>query len=473
MPAITLGVAEVEAHLQGLQKRLNAFVALRVACVTLTAAFGVAAVTVALGWHQRLAARGLLLWTLLAWVVVLGALSVWEVRRRWISLQTATELVDHTARLSDRLTTLLGLRERPRTSELAPLLVAQVIAALPRCQPQLVVPFRLPGSAYGLAISLMALILAVRLAPEQPPPAGGASPAQMKQSDASVVHAPQDTAASTQQRGRDGTGSESEKGAGSNNSGKDGGEQEDDSSDSSGAAAKDSSSASQSPGVTDRLFALLPDDVHRALVGPSKDSKGGSQQHPGEQRKPDIKPGDDTSTAQKAPPGDTAEAKAGQNGDHGNSDEGREGTDGKPHAQSPNSDNQSQSSARKSDTSDAKQSALKPSHDEKAPPSGSGSSPDNLMDTAAASAALEADAEPKTFKLTITSFLQAAQPREKKAKRGAKRVAGGEAAVESSTPTTPSDQQLRDDILHKAEIPPEYEDLVRRVYSARTVPDEP
>jgi hypothetical protein len=90
---------------------------------------------------------------------------------------------------------------------------------------------------------------------------------------------------------------------------------------------------------------------------------------------------------------------------------------------------------------------------------GSGSVPP--IGTHADLGAAGADGAP--FKLTITSFLAAVERQgmpQWKAGMGKTTAAAGEAKGELS------DRQLNDDALRKAEIPAEYEDVVRRTYSA-------
>ncbi|MBI3785587.1 MAG: hypothetical protein HY270_19515 [Deltaproteobacteria bacterium] len=472
MPAITLGVAEVEAHLQGLKKRLNTFAAIGVVCSGLTVFFVVSAAGLAVGWYQRLAARGTLPWVLLCGFVLIGACVAWEMRRRWLDLAATTELIDRRASLAERLTTLLGLRSRPRSSELAPLLVAQVIAALPRCAPHLVAPFQIPRSAYGLAGSLVALALASRMASDLPPPGAQGSSPREKQTDAFVVREPQEGAAAAHQPGA-GTATTSDAGSESSTSGAaEVGDQEDaatvDVTNSDKQA--DSQADGEPASLPARLLALLPEEVRRAVVGSSGTGQSGQRRPLGESRDGKDDSAKDASSADKA-----GQAKGGEGERRNDKSAAESGQDQQQNAaQRPDRGQSDPSSARMNDDGKTGGEVPKPSNDEKAPPAGGGSSPSNVMDSAAATAALEADAAPKTFKLTITSFLQTSQLRGAKGKyNSSQRVHGGSGASEVLASTAPSDQQLRDDILHKAEIPPEYEDLVRRVYSARSLPDEP
>jgi hypothetical protein len=104
-----------------------------------------------------------------------------------------------------------------------------------------------------------------------------------------------------------------------------------------------------------------------------------------------------------------------------------------------------------------------------APGAGAGSSPESLL---AARGSLPPAGAPRAFKLTLTSFLQAAEqrdppslPTERRDMAGSTRGAGGEHAAVPLNET-----QLANDPIRKAAIPGEYEDLIRRVYSQRPAP---
>ncbi len=75
---------------------------------------------------------------------------------------------------------------------------------------------------------------------------------------------------------------------------------------------------------------------------------------------------------------------------------------------------------------------------------------------------------PKTFKLTITSFLHAMEQKGDQPRQPGKKTSTTESvSAGSAAQVALSERQLNDDALRKAEIPPEYEDIVRRVYSLR------
>jgi hypothetical protein len=105
--------------------------------------------------------------------------------------------------------------------------------------------------------------------------------------------------------------------------------------------------------------------------------------------------------------------------------------------------------------------------DGSSPAAGQGSSPGGLMDGKAQTVATGEGAT-KTFKLTITSFLRAMEQKGNQPRPPSKKT--GTTSVPASGNTTQmalNERQLNDDALRKAEIPPEYEDIVRRVYSLR------
>ena len=78
------------------------------------------------------------------------------------------------------------------------------------------------------------------------------------------------------------------------------------------------------------------------------------------------------------------------------------------------------------------------------------------------------DGTAKTFKLTITSFLHAMEQKGNQPQQSNKKAtAGGSAGGGTTAQAALNERQLNDDALRKAEIPPEYEDIVRRVYSLR------
>jgi hypothetical protein len=71
-----------------------------------------------------------------------------------------------------------------------------------------------------------------------------------------------------------------------------------------------------------------------------------------------------------------------------------------------------------------------------------------------------------TFKLTLGSFLSSGPGGDEKPKNNERAAAvNGRAAV--AEPPSLNPNQTADDALRRADIPPEYEEIVRRIYSAR------
>jgi hypothetical protein len=471
MPAITLGVADIESRLRAMQTRLNTFVVVRLACGGLSVVCFAVALGLALGWHHRLAAQGSLPWALATMIGAIAAATGFAIRRRWFDLDATTQLVDRQAELTDRLTTLVDLHVRPRPSRLAPLLVAQAIALMPRWQPHLVAPIRIPRSAYALAAALLALGAATLIAPEAAPPAASDPPPRHQpRADARLAPAAPQTGSELSHQAHAGISAAAVSADGSTN----------DDGDSNDAEAEDAGADAPPASVPRRLLAALPEKLQQAMAGAFYAQKLEPAPPAGtDADNPDASEGSAAGTAPAQPHGSTGGARPGQEpGD----DQTRPGTDGKeqaegakpkdggeagkaeqPHgsAQAGHDDNNGESGEPGQD------------HDGKAPLSGGGSSPSSLFDPQGTATALNGEAQPRTFKLTITSFLQATQQHIARAKRNAKRVPGGATGDEPTAQTPPSDRQLNDDVLRKAEIPPEYEDLVRRVYSERTIPDEP
>src|SRR5262245_56073003 len=121
MPAITLGLVEVEERLRILRRRLNGYTVVQAASVGLSVIFVAASACVAMGVRAGWWGIGPL-----SLAAALGG--TFFIRRRWLSIQATASLADQRGQLTDRLTTLVDLRTRPRPSRLAPVLVAQTLA---------------------------------------------------------------------------------------------------------------------------------------------------------------------------------------------------------------------------------------------------------------------------------------------------------------------------------------------------------
>jgi hypothetical protein len=105
--------------------------------------------------------------------IVAATLRVW---RRWLSVEQAVLWTDRRATLDDRLTTLLLDPPRARSSRLKELLLEQILAASPRWDVETLAPRRVPRSVYVFLAALAALIATSFLvrAPATPTPASDA-----------------------------------------------------------------------------------------------------------------------------------------------------------------------------------------------------------------------------------------------------------------------------------------------------------
>ena len=175
MPALTLGLAEVEERLRALRRRLNSVTAQHSAYLGISAVLLVVATLIVLGLRAPSSAFRFGVWV--GALLVIGVLTacVTLARRRWLNMQATAHLIDQRGQLTDRLATLLDLRLRPRPSRLAPILVAQTLALGSRWQARHVAPRRVPRSALLAIASLLTLVAATFVERRTPPPVPGLS----------------------------------------------------------------------------------------------------------------------------------------------------------------------------------------------------------------------------------------------------------------------------------------------------------
>ena len=101
------------------------------------------------------------------------------------------------------------------------------------------------------------------------------------------------------------------------------------------------------------------------------------------------------------------------------------------------------------------------------PGAGEGSSPQGLMQATAQELNVN-ESVSKPFTLTINSFLRTFEANRAPLQRPANGPGPtSPAAARAGNPVALNERQLSDDALRKAEIPPQYEDLVRGVFSLR------
>jgi hypothetical protein len=449
MPAITLGLAEVEERLQALRWRLNSLTAQHGVYIASATAILLSAVLIPVGLRASPATFRIVACAsaMVLLVVVLACVSyAWW---RWSDVQTVAHLVDERAQLTDRLATLVDLRFRPRPSRLAPVLVAQTLALGARWQAQRIVPRRVARSVFLLLAALVALASTTALERQTrqhavqgaATPAG--QPASMDKAAASESVSSGRTSAAPvagepaglQAHGdadRAGTvpgaGSESPRQHGSRAT-------------TGGPAA----AVQEGPAwLTDRLQQAITD----AFRAEKLDTRAQRHARGGRASAPDARPQADD------------DARRGSDADAGRSSSAHaRGTgEGKNRTASPSA----QTATQRQGGANAPQ-----NFEGDSPGAGEGSSPQGLMQATAQELNVK-ESESKPFTLTINSFLRTLEA------NGAplQRPANGPgltslATARAGNPVALNEHQLSDDALRKAEIPPQYEDLVRGVFSLR------
>jgi hypothetical protein len=442
MPAITLGLTEVEERLRALRRRLNSVTAQHSIYLGLSSVGLLVSVVIVVGLRAPAAIFHIVACGSALLVMIIAVACLGYARRRWLDVRRAAHLVDTRAQLTDRLSTLVDLRLRPRPSRFAPVLVAQALALGARWQARQIAPRRIPRSILLLLASLLALATTAFVERRTPPAVPSATTATAErlaevrpgatsgaQSNSGTQPAEQPGTAGGLQPPTtvlppgDFPGRATGSGAGQGQSWN---------------LSPSSEEARPRPSLTDQLQQTIRHAFHgdapeqsSQLASPS----GINSQH------------DRTASADRNPkpdrgnqPDDAASRKADSPGGQKGLGQSKSGTRG----------GQPQTG------SDAPQNFQGSS-----PAAGKGSNPQGLMDPKAP-AALAGQGESKRFKLAITSFLlpvpQQAEHQPRAGGRAGAAESGGSGAALN-------ERQIADDAVRKAEIPPEDEDLVRRVYS--------
>jgi len=487
MPAITLGLAEVEDRLRVVRRRLNTVTVQHSVYVGLTAVIGVVTVLMVLGLQGSASAFRAAAWcgaAVCVAAVVWGALVA---RQRWLDVAATAQLADRRAALTDRLVTLIDLRTRPRPAPLAPVLVAQLLALSGQWQPQRIVPRRVPRSVFALVAALLALASTTFMERRPPEPA---APGQTGTGTTGAMHAagtltapfrtadvggpaagglsvpgglPAGTLSEGQTAdGREASGSaprgDSQLGGSSREAQGAPGQLPGDATDGSqGKGAQGNQGQKQPGGSLTALPDRLQEAIRRAFHAEPLDKPQQLAAHP------------DLGTRDPSAPGEDQQAKVDRQ--HRDATEARKNA---AEARAPEKGTgqgaqKGQGKTKSGEQATQRQDPRSPNQtfDGNSPAAGDGSSPGGLMDAKGENVVIDPNA-PKTFKLTITSFLHAMeqkgdQPRQPSKKTGMT----GSVSGASTTQVAVNERQLNDDSLRKAEIPPEYEDIVRRVYSLR------
>jgi len=443
MPAISLGVAEVEEQLRRIRRRVNgllaqqaAYVSLAVLCASISGV--IVAALHASGSGFRLAAAGaggLSMLTLAA-----AALSA---RRRWLSLAETARYVDGRAALADRLGTLLDVRSKARPPRLGPLLIAQTLSLRSQWQPTRVAPRRTSRLVWLMLLSVAGLITTIRVArrPDRRQAVAhvsgsGERAAGTLASTAAAAPADEDKVTGTTTDVNAGGGAESQTGRPGS-----GGNQ---------LASVPGSLAGRAdklrPGAADKLQSAIRRALQAEPIG-ALQRVADAAEHRSDA---DSSRNDEQTRHQDRNGRASADAQAGSNPPGTNA-----------------SSTQPQGRGTQRDSHGKPQDTAPHNYDGTSPPAGSGSAPGDLMAAGGPGVTTAADAT-KPFKLTISSFLHATAPVASQPRPGHPR-SGSAAAAVGAAPAVPAlnDRQLADAAVRKAEIPPEYEDLVRRVYSLR------
>ena len=198
MPPFSVGVAQVEERLRYLRRRLNLLALQDGMYLGATVLLIAACLVVVLAVRGQATVFAVTLWAASTASALAIAGASLRVRRRWLSMEKVIRFADHRAVLEDRLPTLL--LDRTRTSQLKDLLLAQTLAAAPRWDIDVLAPRRIPRSALLLAGSLAALIVTsyfVRPPAEPMSMAAMTPPSPLPRPDQPREHPPQPSQAST------------------------------------------------------------------------------------------------------------------------------------------------------------------------------------------------------------------------------------------------------------------------------------
>lgn len=175
MPIVTLELTNIEERVRLIRRRLNAHTVQH--ALYLAGSLGVVVVTlvIAVALPARSSMVSLIVWSSLGSLGAAAVLGTRIAKTRWFSLSDAARLVDHHAQLDDRLTTLLADRVKPHPSPLRALLIHQVLSTTAQWEPKAVAPHAVPRSIYLFVLALLALAgtnnFKQQDAPSPPPPA--------------------------------------------------------------------------------------------------------------------------------------------------------------------------------------------------------------------------------------------------------------------------------------------------------------
>jgi len=448
MSTTPLRVAEVEARLHLVRRRINAFTLQHIVYLGLSVLVVVAAALIAVGLRASAETFRFAAWGGLAVAAATAALCCGVMAMRWVDLRRAALLADRRCGMSDRLTTLMSLRGRRQDSRLAPLLITQILDMRARWRPEQVAPRGMPRTVFVFLASLALL----------------ASTAFLERSSIEAAAAKSKSGADTeslfdrshepprpQPRSQDpgavpgpgGDGREIPAAADGKMSGQEG----------FAAAGKyDGSSPVEGTAELSELPDRLQDAIRRAFraepmkemrqVGGISDEPAAGRGRDGRQRDESGPESDGDSLASKGDREARGEAK-------------RPSAEQPPFASDQKGDPKQRAGQRRDDSGEQGMRA--------GSSAGAGAGPGTKPSIGDKAELGNASGEPSTFKLTLSSFLAAVDS------RGLPQWSGKSGSAQAGAAQAErglSDRQLKDDVLRKSEIPPEYEDVVRRAYSA-------
>jgi len=448
MAAITLGLAEVEERLQALRWRLNFRTAQHGIYVVAATAATLCTILILVGLRASPATFRIVAWASGLVLLLVALACLFHGWRTWRDIRGVALLADEHGQLADRLTTLADLRPRQRTSRLAPVLVAQTLALGAHWQPHRIVPRRVPHSVFLLiaALLVLAATTVVERQPRQHPGLQAAPRSQPAESDRA-------TTAARRAGGRASTASASRVLAGTqvvdnkSRSGPVSGagpESRVAMASRSGADGPSNKAHDAASSITDRLQQAIAD-----TFGADKREVSGTRRRRG---------GNATTGDTGAPADDDPRLGGDKYAKHAVSEQaGGAGGNGRGAAGA------GQKLPQRSGSTNVPTKFAGDS-----PGAGEGSSPGDLMQTTAPEFNVDASAS-KTFTLTITSVPRAREAHGAPADQAATAPGTHNVAATGADNTLAlSDRQLADDALRKAEIPPEYEDLIRGVFVSRS-----
>lgn len=459
MPAIIIGVSEIEKRLQRVVRRLNVRATIRAGCAVLSALFLIAAVAV---WRGIVDAAGSFTLAVSGFILCTGGCGVtaFLARRRWSDLPAAAILVDRTAQLSERLTTLVALRRQGITSRFMPVLVAQSVASMPHWSPHTIVPPEMPRSGWVFTTSILLLAISIAFRPTARPPhfpeLPGSIPSPPENAQPPIT-GPAAKAFPLQQQSAAGDGqTDPQQTTGTNIS------QESQMRDAGGPAPPGNvvDSHDSPPRLMPHQAHSRQNDGQQTTAGLSGRNRQDSGPLP--QQLPDRKPGPATADpAQRKATEDTRQELTSRTGPQPNTDTTVQHS---PSGVAPSSE---PGRKEKANTPD-----IPPSGGRSAAQAGGGTDRAGILDPHPAAKPISGTGTPETFQLTITSFLQTSEARHAAKTDARHREPATTAGTQrSSRPVVmPRGLQQPDDPLRKTEVPAQYEDVVRRVYSARTQP---